>query len=420
MKCPEVIEWMHRYIDGDLNEEESDVLFQHVRTCSDCAEEFEMLKMLSARLEDLPKVTPNYSLVDSILPQLDAIDRARREEGSTVEMIPGMIPAASNDNELSRKSRRPQTSRRKRTYVSGALGLAAALILGVFIYQYEPFTMSDAEIAISSNEESTSNDTGSAAADKAESTTAAQDTSTPSTDSSNVGDNNKAEEAGSQELQEAQEGTNQELSDSGGGSMFDNDKATDGGDKKMPATSEPSLSPVNSGDKSAKQYDAAPDVNSGPDSNAQQLPPANNKGTGTNADAGNNQDKSTESAAVPSDNPLEGPIEDTLMMGFARFTDIHEWTSPDGKYIVDKQKELLSLYQINENNEINENTESTERMLISEVPIDGEWVIGGWSEDGKEFLYEIVKDGVPTIHTITPYEDRPKSIFTEKKRIYRE
>ena len=43
MKCPEVVEWMHRYVDHDLNEEESDLLFEHLRHCEDCAEKFELL-----------------------------------------------------------------------------------------------------------------------------------------------------------------------------------------------------------------------------------------------------------------------------------------------------------------------------------------------------------------------------------------
>lgn len=85
MKCAEVVEWMHRYIDHDLNDEETSLLFEHIRECSDCAEEFELLNELSAKLSELPDVTPRFSLVDRIMPQLDEIDRARLEEGSAVE-----------------------------------------------------------------------------------------------------------------------------------------------------------------------------------------------------------------------------------------------------------------------------------------------------------------------------------------------
>ncbi|MNN65682.1 hypothetical protein D3C81_1812040 [compost metagenome] len=122
------------------------------------------------------------------------------------------------------------------------------------------------------------------------------------------------------------------------------------------------------------------------------MPAANEGNDGGSANAGSNQDKSPEPAATPLESSLVAPTEG-FMMGIARFADIHEWTSPDGKYTVDKQKEVVSLYEI---------SESAERKLISEVPIDGEWITGWWSEDGKEFKYEILKDGVSTIHTITP------------------
>ncbi|MNZ55526.1 hypothetical protein D3C78_734550 [compost metagenome] len=403
MKCPEVMEWMHRYIDGDLNEEESGAMFQHFRTCSDCAEQFEMLKMLSARLEDLPKVTPSYSLVDSILPQLDAIDRARREEGSTVEVIPGMIPAATNDNELNRKYRRSQTSRRKRTYVSGALGLAAALILGVFIYQYEPFTMSDAEIASSSQEANTSSDSSTLAANTADTTSDSNDRFSTDVDSADAGNNTKTDDAGSQEPVKAQEVVNPELSDSAGNSLNDNNNLVDGGDQKA-VGSVPPVPSDNTGDKSAKSYDAPPDVSSGPNDSAQKLPASNREDAGNGSNTGSSQNKSTELEGSPLETSIVAPAED-LMMGFVRFADTHEWTSPDGKYTVDKQEEVLSLYQSNE---------SAERKLITEVPIDGEWVSGEWSEDGKEFKYEIMKDGMSSSHMISPYEGRSKSLTPEK------
>ena len=55
MKCPEAMEWMHRYLDHDLNEEETSLLFEHMRSCEECAETFALLRKLSAQLEDLPK-----------------------------------------------------------------------------------------------------------------------------------------------------------------------------------------------------------------------------------------------------------------------------------------------------------------------------------------------------------------------------
>lgn len=392
MKCPEVMEWMHRYIDGDLNEEESDTMFQHLGACSDCAEQFEWLKMLSAKLEDLPKVTPNYSLVDSILPQLDAIDRARQEESHVVEVIPGMIPATTHDTEFNHKSRRLQTSRRKRAYVSGALGLAAALILGVFIYQHEPLTISDAEIALSPQEASTSSDNSSPAANKG-STSDSANISGSSADraDTDTGTNTKEDDAGSPEPLTTQDDVNLGPSDSSGNSLNDKGNTADSRDQKTIAPV-PSLPSDNTGNKPSKPYDAAPGAGSGSNSSSQKLPAANVETDGSSPNAGSNQDKPTEPEAAPLESSMIAPA-DSSMMGIARFADVHEWTSPDGKYTVDRQNEVLSLYQLNE---------SVERKLISEVSIDGEWITGYWSEDGKEFKYEIVKDGVSSIHTITP------------------
>ncbi|MEI0738159.1 zf-HC2 domain-containing protein [Paenibacillus sp. JTLBN-2024] len=80
MKCPEVVEWMHRYLDYDLSEEETVQLYEHLKHCPECTETFRMLKSLSRDLEDLPKVTPKFSIVDAIMPQLEAIDQARQEK----------------------------------------------------------------------------------------------------------------------------------------------------------------------------------------------------------------------------------------------------------------------------------------------------------------------------------------------------
>lgn len=79
MNCQEVIELMHRDLDKDLNSEESERLHEHVQSCSDCAAMHERLKRLSNDLVQLPKVEPPYSIVDSIMPELDRIDQQRQQ-----------------------------------------------------------------------------------------------------------------------------------------------------------------------------------------------------------------------------------------------------------------------------------------------------------------------------------------------------
>lgn len=59
MKCAEVMEWMHRYLDHDLSQDEMIEMFSHIDDCSSCAEVFDRLKMLSQQLEQLPDVKPH-------------------------------------------------------------------------------------------------------------------------------------------------------------------------------------------------------------------------------------------------------------------------------------------------------------------------------------------------------------------------
>ena len=73
MNCQEGMELMQRYVDRDLNEEETSRLLEHVGQCPECAAMFQRLVRLSRGLEQLPRVAPPYSLVDAILPQLDKI-----------------------------------------------------------------------------------------------------------------------------------------------------------------------------------------------------------------------------------------------------------------------------------------------------------------------------------------------------------
>ena len=76
MNCQEVMEYMQRQLDDDLDEHEYEVLINHTRHCPDCAAMFERLQLLSAELTSLPKVIPSYSLVDAIMPRLQELQTA--------------------------------------------------------------------------------------------------------------------------------------------------------------------------------------------------------------------------------------------------------------------------------------------------------------------------------------------------------
>lgn len=77
MTKQQVMEYMQRYLDGDLSEEECAVLYAHLEQDPDSMRMFERMNHLSNDLASLPKVTPPYSIVDSILPELDQIEHER-------------------------------------------------------------------------------------------------------------------------------------------------------------------------------------------------------------------------------------------------------------------------------------------------------------------------------------------------------
>lgn len=136
MKCQEVIELMHRYLDHDLDESEAEGLTRHVQQCSSCAEMFERLKHLSGELESLPKVMPAFSLVDAILPRLELIDRAAADATAVESPIIAAPPAPAIP------SKRRWTDRISWRIASGVV--AAGFIFGLFIVMNQPKTVDDA------------------------------------------------------------------------------------------------------------------------------------------------------------------------------------------------------------------------------------------------------------------------------------
>lgn len=155
MKCEEeVMDWMQRYVDHELDEEETSQLMNHIATCPDCAEKFHILQTLSRELEELPAVSPAFSLVDSIMPQLDAIDRAREEQGSALQE---MQPVSVDLGPGPRQRTRP-TPWWNRMGGRAAMGIAAAaIVLGIVVFNFEPKTVQDAEgILTSQSPEATS------------------------------------------------------------------------------------------------------------------------------------------------------------------------------------------------------------------------------------------------------------------------
>lgn len=379
MKCSEAVEWMHRYIDHDLSEEESSALLEHIQSCRDCKEEFAMLKELSAQLEELPVLAPRYSLVDAILPQLEALDLGRREEGSASEEIPAATMAAEPVNR-----RRERTSGRSRAYRTGALGLAAAVILGVFIYQVEPRTVRDAEIASYS----------------------VMDTSENSSLESSAQDMGQSSDAHNMTSGSAQEEAAQDAS-----SVTPESEASDhrpAADEQSTADSSPTADSGHSTGTAPEQPDSPVPNPKSPSSSSGQKPTSQENEKLANKEdtsAANRADASEDAVRDEraSDPPLiqenegiaeqQGDLQDGgIMMGISRFAMPDEWTSPDGLFLVKYLDEHLYLYR----NEFDSST------MVTDLPVEGDWVSGEWSEDGTVFTYIVEKDGVSASHTLQP------------------
>jgi len=147
MTCQEVVEVMNRYLDGDLDEHERVLLMEHLNNCPDDQELFDRLQRLSEELEELPKVTPPFSLVDSILPQLAEIDALRDAKAAQAavmdeEWTQAEEAAAAEGGSLgSRRASRKRTGwlgRRTAAWGGAAAVAAAAIILAVSLNGPQP------------------------------------------------------------------------------------------------------------------------------------------------------------------------------------------------------------------------------------------------------------------------------------------
>ncbi|WP_261305675.1 zf-HC2 domain-containing protein [Paenibacillus andongensis] len=133
MNCQEVMEFMQRQLDGDLDAKEEDVLHAHLMHCLDCAQMFERLQRLSDELTQLPKVIPPYSLVDAIMPQLADIDR--HAAASITDKVAAFGTHASQTASV-QPPKLPWTRRLGLQFSWKFAGgvVAAGLILGFFVF----------------------------------------------------------------------------------------------------------------------------------------------------------------------------------------------------------------------------------------------------------------------------------------------
>ncbi|MCJ8011456.1 zf-HC2 domain-containing protein [Paenibacillus sp. KQZ6P-2] len=385
MKCPEVVEWMHRYLDYDLSEEETVQLYDHLKQCPECAETFRMLKSLSRDLEDLPKVMPKFSIVDAIMPQLDAIDKARQEKSASREEPPAeMVPVPV----------RPVRTSKFRNSVAGrtAMGAAAAVvILGVAIFTYSPKHLPTAEEPSFESQ-------------KKMAETAAS--SNAGTQASGVQPNVEQKNAAN-DIQDGQESAD-------GASSLESVPATspdDAAAKKQPAkpaepTSKPEDKAVTRSGGSSEPLKQTPD-NSKTDSGTSKKASSNETTTladgggdsqdKTAADSGNTTEtpETPETPASDLKNNIQDPgvKEDNPPMGIASIKNTPlQIKSPDGKYVVTVEENKLNIYSVSD--------KDGQKTATKTIDLPGTWVSGVWSADSTVFTYQTTDDqGVATSKT---------------------
>lgn len=129
MTNEEIWVWMQRDLDGDLSREEQQLLHSLVRKDSGLQLMYNRLKTVSQQLEQLPPVTPSFSIVDSILPKLEsAAATAAARPSQHEEFLPTL--------EVKRHSSLPSESKKwKRLTVLlariGSTAVAACLLIGM-------------------------------------------------------------------------------------------------------------------------------------------------------------------------------------------------------------------------------------------------------------------------------------------------
>ncbi|MFF2909609.1 anti-sigma factor family protein [Paenibacillus sp. NPDC057934] len=388
MSCAEVMEWMHRYLDHDLSQDEILEMFRHIDNCPSCAEVFDSLSTLSKSLEQMPDVKPPFSLVDSILPKLDELDRGLHQ--------PSTIKAEDHPQDeqvvvpFSRKVSHQKPARghsmARRTGIGAA---AAAVILGIAIF-YAPPKMPSAEVDQLLNR----------SADKASNNNAAGGASSDSLF--------KTADAGTTEGDD--NGANSSESASTFGAM--GVTAQDGGGAADPAQdAAPSAT-----QSAAPEEGAAPAPIKTKEPAKTEKPKKNSRVTTPTPKAAvptdqvqkdlkndaENSDRSLQDSVNPAQEnaPSPGEAGDTAMgmlppgSALNAATTQASWTSLDGLHKAELAEQQLVIYNLAAGG-------SGGEQVVTSLPLEGTWVSGEWSTDGTQFTYVTSQQGTNVTKTFT-------------------
>lgn len=438
MKREEALDYMNRYLDHDLTEEETDTLFRHLGESPEAREDFEFLKGLSDQLESLPDVKPPVSLVDSILPKLDEIDRlaAIAAPEAQPEKLSEMESKRMFGEEAPKRRRAAAFWRSTLGRTVGGTAVAVA-VLGIFVVNYEPKEMPNAEVTsttavsgstddtlvpfngtqtesaitnpstevesvqpepqsepsenkLSQNEQQTEPEETSSQSEKEP--IADEPTSSRSNDTEEPAAESQPTDHGTSDSAEPDSGTSSNDTKSGetgkqpAAPKTNASPDTDGTSRKNPGTSDGSQPSATQKDEKPPAVKtappASPPVQGDAEKGATDEEAQPNEGIGTFS-LGEESPTDRESAMVP-DEQSDAMDSQIYSMTIAP----SEWVSPDSTYVITYSTHTLKLLKGDHSKELNSRK------------VDGEVSGGIWSADGKTFTYDLIKaDGTTAQET---------------------
>jgi len=405
MNCQEVVERMHRYLDRDLTPEETAEMYQHIAVCPECAETFSILKSLNRELEELPAVTPPVSLVDAIMPRLDAIDRERQN----LDVPPAV--KIEEPAEMMPEIRRPRRKGSWWSTVGGrtAIGAAAAvMILSAAVLTYEPKMLSDAEVpyeAVSTTGAGTT-ENGAGVEYQAE-----QDkeqlfmdggTETGGTENEgnapSVSPRNSPPDSSTESNSDSVTNKPEEPAQ-----PVESSAPTETGDQKKDVVSDPPVEKSDKADKAQSRSSDQPVANGTKVQNNatdQQAPEVGEPQQ--NEDSMSIQKAPTESMDTRSDKlpPISSDSGDPAVESHESSDQVsathyglvnvpEQWSSPDGLYTASVEVDQLVIYRLPSGDDTSPEAVET----ITKIPIKGSIISGQWSDDGLTFKYKLQNNG---------------------------
>jgi len=128
MTQDDIHEWMQRDLDDDLSEEEKRILQAKLAENPEYMLQYERLKKVSDGLTNLPRVTPPFSIVDALLPQLEQSQETPEPAAVTQTELPRLELKQTEDKSVGKKRRLPLWMAKVGSGVA-----AACLLLGIFV-----------------------------------------------------------------------------------------------------------------------------------------------------------------------------------------------------------------------------------------------------------------------------------------------